>query len=53
MEGGREIGESEGGEGRGRGKRRITHVYELLNALKLVRKGIVRGLLSAISWHVT
>lgn len=30
-----------------------THVYEFLNALKEVRNGILKGLLSAMSWHVT
>jgi hypothetical protein len=29
------------------------HAYEFLKALKDVRKGIVRGLLSATSWQVT
>lgn len=33
--------------------KRLTCVYEFLNALKEVRKGIVKGLLSATNWQVT
>lgn len=34
-------------------ERHKAHVYWLRKALKAVRNGIVKGLLSATSWHVT